>query len=134
MAVSLDSPENHSGPLDYRAAAQVAAVIARQVIQRGLPAGVLLNVNVPSLAFGEIRGVAITRQGLRVYRDALVRRQDPRGRPYFWIGGETPTGVSESGTDFWALREGYVSLTPLQLDLTSHQHVPALEAWNLTLD
>jgi len=134
MAVSLDSPENHSGPLDYRAAAQVAAGIARQVIQRGLPAGVLLNVNVPSLAFGEIRGVAITRQGLRVYRDALVRRQDPRGRPYFWIGGETPTGVSESGTDFWALREGYVSLTPLQLDLTSHQHVPALEAWNLTLD
>ena len=133
MAVSLDSPENHSGPLDYRAAAQVAAVIARQVIQRGLPAGVLLNVNVPSLAFGEIRGVAITRQGLRVYRDALVRRQDPRGRPYFWIGGETPTGVSESGTDFWALREGYVSLTPLQLDLTSHQHVPALEAWNLRL-
>ncbi len=133
MAVSLDAPENYSGPLDYRAAAQAAALVARQVIQRGLPGGALLNVNVPGLAFAEIRGVRITRQGLRVYRDALVRREDPRGRPYYWIGGETPTGVSESGTDFWALREGYVSVTPLQLDLTAHQHMPALEAWDLRL-
>jgi 5'-nucleotidase len=131
MAVSLDSPENHSGPLDYRAASRAATAIAGAVLQRGLPSGVLLNVNVPSLEYGEIRGVAITRQGLRVYRDALVRREDPRGRPYFWIGGETPTGISESGTDFWALREGYVSVTPLQLDLTAHQAMPALEAWTL---
>jgi 5'-nucleotidase len=133
MAVSLDSPEFHAGPLDYRAAARAAAAIAWQVIQRRLPAGTLLNINVPGLAFEDLKGVAITRQGLRVYRDALVRREDPRGRPYYWIGGETPTGISESGTDFWALREGYVSVTPLQLDLTAHQHMPSLEAWNLRL-
>ena len=65
----------------------------------------------------------ITRQGLRVYRDALDARNDPRGRPYYWIGGDFPTGVDEDGTDFGALSAGYVSITPLQLDLTDR---PAL--------
>ncbi len=73
----------------------------------------------------ELRGIALTRQGLRVYRDALIRREDPRGRPYYWIGGEAPTGILEQGTDLWALSEGWVSITPLQLDLTAY---PALES------
>jgi 5'-nucleotidase len=61
--------------------------------------GILLNVNVPYQAAGEIRGIKITRQGLRVYRHSLVERSDPRGRPYYWIGGNPPTGVPEDGTD-----------------------------------
>jgi 5'-nucleotidase len=134
MAVSLDAPENHSGPLDYRPAAHAARCIAQAVLQHGLPPGVLLNVNVPGLETGSLKGVAITRQGLRVYRDALVRREDPRGRPYYWIGGETPTGVAEAGTDFWALREGFVSVTPLQLDLTAHRDLSVLESWGLRLE
>lgn len=131
MAVSLDSPDNHVGELDYQAAAQVAASIADQVLSRGLPAGVALSVNVPYLALEALRGVAVTRQGLRLYRDALVQREDPRGRPYYWIGGDTPTGVEEPGTDFWALRQGLVSVTPLQLDLTAHAHLKTLEGWGL---
>ena len=134
MAVSLDSPEYHTGPLDFRAAARVAAAIARQVLERGLPGGVLLNINVPGLAFEGLKGVVITRQGLRVYRDALVTREDPRGRPYYWIGGGPPTGVADAGTDFWALQEGFVSVTPLQLDLTANEQLLALETWNLILD
>jgi len=134
MAVSMDSPEYHSGPLDFRAAARVAAGIARQVLSRSLPGGVLLNVNVPGLATEDLKGVRITRQGLRVYRDALVAREDPRGRPYYWIGGGPPTGVADAGTDFWALQEGFVSVTPLQLDLTAAEHLSTLEQWGLSLD
>lgn len=72
----------------------------------------LLNVNVPNLPQSALRGVHITRLGRRVYRDALVERSDPRGRTYYWIGGEPPSGVPEEGTDIGALEAGYVSVTP----------------------
>lgn len=129
IAVSLDSPENQVGELDYRGASRVGAAVAAVALERGLPGGVTLNVNVPYGPPDSWKGVAITRQGLRVYRDALVRREDPRGRPYYWIGGETPTGVLEEGTDFWALSQGLVSITPLQLDLTAHAQLAAMEEW-----
>jgi 5'-nucleotidase len=64
-----------------------------------------------------------------VYRDALDQRLDPRGRPYYWIGGEAPTGIREEGTDVGALAEGYVSITPLQLDLTHYKAMDALRKW-----
>jgi 5'-nucleotidase len=128
IAVSLDSKPGH-GELDYGPAARVAARIAAQVIRNGLPEGVLLNVNVPCRPENEIKGIQITRQGLRVYHDALDARKDPRGRPYYWIGGDFPTGVAEDGTDFGALAEGYVSVTPLQLDLTAYRAVETLKTW-----
>jgi len=132
IAVSLDSKPGH-GELDYGPAARVAARIASQVIAYGLPEGVLLNVNVPCLPEGHIKGILVTRQGLRVYHDALDARKDPRGRPYYWIGGDFPTGVAEDGTDFGTLAEGYVSVTPLQLDLTSYKALEILKNrdWDL---
>ena len=129
IAVSLDSPENHKGALDYSTAASVARRVVEQVIAEGLPAGVVLNVNVPYLKESELKGFMVTRQGLRVYRDELDRRFDPRGRPYFWIGGQSPTGVDEPGTDFGAIRAGYVSVTPLQLDLTAREMMDVLKKW-----
>jgi 5'-nucleotidase len=128
IAVSLDSKPRH-GELDYGPAARMAGRIAAQTGARGLPAGVLLNVNVPCLAEEQIKGILITRQGLRVYRDALDERKDPRGRPYYWIGGDFPTGVDEAGTDFGALTAGYVSVTPLQLDLTAIDALDTLKKW-----
>ena len=129
VAFSLNSPEGHKGPLNYSS----AAVIARRVIQRvdvqGMPDDVVLNVNIPYLKESELAGYMITRQGLRVYRDELDARIDPRGKPYFWIGGEAPTGVFEDGTDFGALEDGYVSITPLQLDLTNYKAMDALKKW-----
>jgi 5'-nucleotidase len=130
IAVSLDSPEGHKGPLDYSTSAAVAKRIAEQVISDGLPEGVVLNVNVPYLKESELKGYMITRQGLRVYRDALDVRTDPRGKPYYWIGGEAPTGVAEDGTDFGALSQGYVSITPLQLDLTHVKAMDVLKKWS----
>jgi 5'-nucleotidase len=95
-----------------------------------LPGGVLLNVNVPYLPYDQIRGLCVTRQGLRLYRDSLVERDDPRGRPYYWIGGEAPSGVPEPGTDFGALAEGWASITPLHLDLTDHPTKDELQNWD----
>lgn len=129
IAVSLDSPDGHKGALDYSTAAIVGRRVAEQVLADGLPEGVLLNVNVPYLKEDELKGYMITRQGLRVYRDKLDSRLDPRGKPYYWIGGEVPTGVDEPGTDFGALCAGYVSITPLQLDLTNYKAMDVLRKW-----
>jgi 5'-nucleotidase len=96
----------------------------------GFPGNTILNINVPYLPYEEIQGVQITRQGLRVYRDELVRREDPNGRPYYWIGGESPTGVPEEGTDIGALQAGYVSITPLHLEMTAGRFIPELKNWD----
>ena len=129
IAVSLDSPDGHKGPLDYSCAGAVARHIVEKVIADVLPEKVLLNINVPYLKEEELKGYTITRQGQRLYRDALDSRIDPRGKPYYWIGGEVPTGVDEPGTDFGALFAGYVSITPLHLDLTHYKSMDVLKKW-----
>ena len=130
IAFSLASQDKPANTItDYGPAAQIARVVVERVIQEGLPEGVVLNVNIPYLSVEAIQGFAITRQGLRVYRDALDKRIDPRGRPYYWIGGEEPTGVNEEGTDVGALFAGYVSITPLQLDLTNYKAMDVMKKW-----
>jgi 5'-nucleotidase len=129
IAVSLNGPENHLGRIDYAPAARFARRVAQKVLKEGLPAETLLNVNIPYLPDDQIQGFTPTRQGLRVYRDLLDRRIDPRGRPYYWIGGQAPTAVPEEGTDFGALERGFVSITPLQLDLTAWDALDQLNDW-----
>lgn len=129
VAVSLDSPDNHLGDIDYGPAARVAGKVVGKVFENQMPSNTVLNVNVPYLEDNAIKGYLITRQGLRVYRDRLDRRLDPRGNEYFWIGGDTPTGIHEQGTDFGTLSDGYVSITPLKLDLTAGQMLDALKEW-----
>jgi 5'-nucleotidase len=121
IAFSLHAPEEFQGVLDYAPAARVAHRIVSAIIMNGHLSNLLLNVNIPYLTDDQIKGILVTRQGLRVYRDRLDRRIDPRGRPYYWIGGESPTAIPDEGTDFDALEKGYVSVTPLQLDLTDFQ-------------
>jgi 5'-nucleotidase len=123
IAASLDSFDSE----DYAFAARMTGRIVEQVVEQGLPPGVFLNVNVPSRPPGEIAGVAVTRLGHRVYRDLLVKRDDPRGRPYYWIGGEPASGHPDEGTDIWALSNGYVSITPIHLDMTAHDLIPELQ-------
>ena len=129
VAFSLDSPNNHLQVLDYAPAAHYAAHIATAVMRNSLPEHTLLNVNIPFLAKEEIKGMRLTRMGLRVYHDKLDQRTDPRGRPYYWIIGDSPTGVPERGSDIGVVSEGYVSITPLQLDLTAYQILPDLSHW-----
>jgi 5'-nucleotidase len=129
IAFSLVSPDAHPEELDYGPAATVAAEVVASVVRMGLAKDHLLNVNVPYLQREQMKGIRVTRLGLRVYRDRLDRRLDPRGRPYYWIGGDYPTGVPDEGTDFGAVMDGYVSVTPLQLDLTDHRKVEQMRAW-----
>lgn len=129
IAVSLNGPEGLRDGLDYSTAAGVARRVAEHVLVDGLADGIVLNVNVPYLTENELKGYMITRQGLRVYRDVLDKRLDPRGRPYYWIGGPAPTDYAEEGTDVGALAEGYVSITPLQLDLTYYKTMDTLRGW-----
>lgn len=122
IAVSLDHPDKFAGEMDFTDAAEAARrVVAWLAVQKDLQKDLVLNVNVPYGPLAEMKGFRLTRQGLRIYHDELVRRLDPRGHPYYWIGGEAPTGVDEPGTDYGALANGYISITPIQLDLTSHK-------------
>ena len=128
IAVSLDSYTEEV----FDAAAAFAARIAPIVKQQGLPELTLLNVNVPA---EPIKGVRITRQGHRIYHDKLIERVDPLGKPYYWIGGERPTGdTEEEGTDVWALAQGYISITPIRLDMTDKACMKLVEGWNLAAE
>jgi 5'-nucleotidase len=133
FACSIDPPDGHKGDLDYSTAATMAAAIITQIMPVLNSDKRVFNMNFPSANADEIKGLAITRLGMRVYRDALVERKDPRGRSYYWIGGQAPTGVADPGTDIWALANHYVSITPLTLDLTDKTMLPTMEAWDLKL-
>jgi 5'-nucleotidase len=108
------------------------ARLAREVLQRGLPRRQLLNVNLPHRAWGDVAGVRVTRLGSRTYQDTLVRKVDPRGRDYYWIGGQDAVWEADEGTDFHAVHHGYVSVTPLRLDLTDERALADLAGWNLS--
>jgi 5'-nucleotidase len=129
IAVSLETMDSYIGEIDYDPAARAAGRVVRQVMANGLSRETLLNVNVPFLPENKICGIRLTRQGLRVYHSRLDERIDPRGCPYYWIGGDAPTGVPEHGTDVGALAEGFVSVTPLQLDLTGYRILTELHRW-----
>lgn len=118
---------------DFEAAAHFAARLTSQVLEKGLAPDVLLNVNVPSVPREQIQGVLVTRLGKRIYRDKLIERQDPFGRSYYWIGGDEPTGHAEEGTDIWALANSFVSVTPIQMDLTNFGLIDQLKIWQLSL-
>ncbi len=115
---------------EFSGARHAVPRIVAQVRRRGLRPKTLLNVNVPSLAADAIRGVRVTKLGRRVYQDTLVPRKDPRGRDYYWIGGEEPIWEPEPDSDFSAIADGFVSVTPISLDLTDHPSIKTMRAWN----
>lgn len=116
FAISLNGRKD----FHFADAAEVALVTARRVLEQGLPAGTLLNVNVPNLPIQELQGTRITRLGKRIYHQMTVERIDPRGKKYYWIGGGEPDWEREDGTDFDAVDRNMVSVTPLHLDLTDY--------------
>ncbi len=122
------SQEYYQHP-DFTLAASVARVTALNILEHGLGPGELLNINVPAMSLDEFRGVVVTRMGKRVYQDELVERFDPRGVPYYWIGGPPPSGVAAPGTDFEAVVNKRVAVTPIQLDLTAQNLLEKLQSW-----
>lgn len=128
FAVSLDLPEGGDG--DYGPASEFAADLARRMVIEGLPPDTFLNVNIPAVTRDEIRGVRITKSGKRIYHDQLIERVDPRGAKYYWIGGDAPTGQADLvGTDVWALANHLISITPIHMDMTSHELIESMQGW-----
>ncbi len=130
VAFSLARHDANSSA-DYQVAAQAAIPIAKMVLAQGLPPFTILNVNIPPVdALGDLRGIRLTRQGLRIYRDKLVEVDASVLR----IEGEPPTAkTDEIGTDVWAVHQNFVSVTPVHLDMTAHRFMANLEAWDLRL-
>lgn len=114
----------------YEGAAAFAADLAREVLQRGMPDDTLLNINVP---LPPLRGVTTTRLGKRIYKEGVIERVDPSGRQYYWIGGTPPEWIDDARSDYAAVTQGRVSVSPLHLDLTNDRQMGAIAAWDLKL-
>lgn len=123
LAVSLVAREN----FEFEEAARFAVLATQKILNEGMPEGTLLNMNVPQ---GEINGVKVTRQGIKNARPVITEHIDPRGKPYFWIGEQYFRSNAEDGTDYRAIENGYVSITPLKSDMTDHALLSGLESWN----
>lgn len=106
---------------DFRAAAEFTAIMVQQIVERGLAPKTVINVNVPHAPKHALKGWRLTRMGKRHYNENIVERIDPRGGKYYWIGGDDLGFADEDGTDCKAVHEGYVSVTPLQVDLTDYR-------------
>jgi len=125
IAISLvGGGERHFGT-----AGRVARELIERLIAAPLPSATLFNINVPDLPYGELKGFQATRLGVRHRSEPVVGGRDPRGRPIYWVGAPGEGQDAGPGTDFHAIEHGYVSITPLQIDLTRHAAVPGLEAW-----
>jgi 5'-nucleotidase len=125
IAVSLVGPHMQN----YDAAARVVLNLLDRLHRVPLPAATILNVNVPDLPFEKIRGVQATRLGHRHKSEPVVKATDPRGRPIYWVGPAGPEQDAGPGTDFFAVRDGYVSVTPIQVDLTQFEAIDTVGRW-----
>jgi 5'-nucleotidase len=125
IAISLAS----SNPTHFETAAHVAVTLLQQLIKSPLPQDTILNVNVPDVTIKDLRGYQATRLGQRHKAEPVVKTNDPRGRIIYWVG---PPGTEQDagpGTDFYAVNTGYVSVTPLQVDLTRYERINAIKEW-----
>jgi len=125
VAISMVS----SDPQYFASAVKVAGIILQRLLNQPLAKDVLLNVNVPDLPWSEIKGFQSTRLGQRHKAESVIKTQDPRGRTIYWVG---PPGAEQDagpGTDFYAVSQGYISVTPLQLDLTRYDTLDTLKDW-----
>ena len=127
VAISLCTTPDEDA--HFRTAAHVARQLVTQLVQTPLEPTLILNVNVPNVPLAALRGFRSTRLGYRHRSEPIVRARDPRGRPVYWVGPAGPEQDAGPGTDFEAISEGYVSVTPLQIDLTRHSALPALRDW-----
>jgi 5'-nucleotidase len=123
LAFSLVARERY----DFTEAARFAVVAVRKVLTEGLPEGTLLNINVPQ---GEVKGVRVVKQGIKYARPIISEHVDPRGKSYYWIGEEVYSRGHQEGSDYAAVEQGYISVTPMRSDMTDHRALAELSQWN----
>ncbi len=125
VAISLNSIKGG----DMTASQKVAITVVKKVFENGLPAGVLLNVNVPNIPLDIIKGYRITRQGKLVFKDRFEKREDPRGKFYYWMKGEIINDTNRD-TDGFAIQNDFVSITPIHYQLTEESFIKTLKSWD----
>lgn len=125
IAISLSGPRCEH----YDTAAQIAKVLVERLRETPLTYDTILNVNVPDMPYSELRGIQVTRLGTRHKAEPTIKALDPRGRKIYWVGQPGPEQDAGPGTDFYAVNAGYVSITPLHLDLTHHKVLEELSNW-----
>jgi 5'-nucleotidase len=128
-AIAVSLCVEPGSPRNFAVAAGLAARLVERIGRAPLQESVILNVNVPDLPDGALRGVKVTRLGNRHRSERVIRAKDPRGRNVYWVGSAGAGQDAGPGTDFHAIAEGYASITPLQIDLTRHSALPELERW-----
>jgi 5'-nucleotidase len=132
LAISLCTQAGTRGHFDT--GAEVAARLVKQLLSSPLDRALILNVNVPNLAYSQLQGYRTTRLGFRHRSEPVLQAHDPRGRPVYWVGPAGREQDAGPGTDFEAVAEGFVSVTPLQIDLTRHAALPTLATWLAGID
>ena len=126
VAISLNSIKGG----DMTASQKVAVTVVKKVLENGLPSGILLNVNVPNISEKSIKGYRITKQGKVVFKDRFEKREDPRGKLYYWMKGEI-INDNNSETDGFAIQNKFVSITPIHYQLTAESFLKTLKSWDL---
>jgi 5'-nucleotidase len=114
---------------DFEPAARYAEMIARKVLETGIPPGLVFNVNIPALSFEDIKGIEVTRLAHSRWEESFVERTDPLNQPYYWLSGRFVNLDEGEHTDLEAIEKGFVSLTPIQYDLTAHGFLTELRGW-----
>ena len=117
---------------DFSTSAEVAKIVANNIISNGLPAGICLNVNIPPLKLSALKGIKVCRQARADWKEVFDERKDPYGRSYFWLTGEfVDMEPEKNDTDVWAVNNGYASLVPVQYDMTGYSALSALNKWEM---
>lgn len=129
IAISLASQGHHAELTHYATAVQVARFLIKRLTEAPFPSNTILNVNVPDLPWKQVKGIQATRLGHRHKAEPVIREQDPRGRDIFWVGPPGAEQDAGEGTDFYALNNGFVSVTPLHVDLTRHEAMKGVANW-----
>lgn len=119
---------------DFNLAAKIARSVAENIINNGLPIGVLLNVNIPKVALEEFKGTKVCRQALAKWEEDFDERLDPNGKKYYWLTGKFVNYDKGNDTDEWALANGFASIVPVQFDLTAHNSIGLINQWNINYE
>ncbi|MFC2097596.1 5'/3'-nucleotidase SurE [Bacteroidota bacterium] len=129
------SVDDHSANADMSVAEEYVHEVIQNLLKSGLPKGACLNINFPSVSSDEIKGVKICRQTQGVWKEEFETRKDPYGNDYYWLTGEFNNNEPESReTDDWALKNNYIAVVPVSVDLTNHKAIPELKKWDFLIN
>jgi 5'-nucleotidase len=129
MAISMAYTKN----IDYNIGAEFASKMVEKFKENSIPENTLLNINIPDCKKNDIGGVKITTLGVRRYKNSFIKRIDPRGQVYYWLGGDIIDEAQNESSDIKCIKDKYISVTPIHYDLTKYDLIETIEKWNIRI-